>query len=287
MLTVFRFILYICSYSFLFAALIAPFSFLKPQFVEIVEKEAEDDVKQATQQIIKKVIKTEKLLHRVNLPNFSKIRDVKEKKRKFFNYLAPVVQQENNAITRERLLVVNMIDYYKSYQKLSNTFQKQKTFLVKKYRVNKKLTVEKQLLELHYRVDEVPRSLVLVQAANESAWGTSRFARVGLNFFGIWCYREGCGMVPNGRNQGSKHEVQAFKTVDASVARYLHNINTNRAYRVFRAIRAQLREQQQPLSAEILATGLLPYSERGSAYVLELTNMIRHNQAYLIQNTAD
>jgi len=287
MLTVFRFIFYICSYSFLFAALIAPFSFLKPQFVEIVKKEAEDDVKQAAQQIIKKVIKTEKLLHRVNLPNFSKIRDVKEKKRKFFNYLAPVVQQENNAITRERLLVVNMIDYYKSYQKLSNTFQKQKTFLVKKYRVNKKLSVEKQLLELHYRVDEVPRSLVLVQAANESAWGTSRFARVGLNFFGIWCYREGCGMVPNGRNQGSKHEVQAFKTVDASVARYLHNINTNRAYRVFRAIRAQLREQQQPLSAEILATGLLPYSERGSAYVLELTNMIRHNQAYLIQNTAD
>jgi Bax protein len=144
--------------------------------------------------------------------------------------------------------------------------------------------MQDQLIELLSRIDQVPHSLVLVQAANESAWGTSRFARIGLNFFGIWCYREGCGMVPNGRTLGAKHEVQAFKTVDAAVARYLNNINTNKAYRVFRTIRSQLRTQQQPLSAEVLATGLLPYSQRGSDYVVELTNMIRHNRPYLQQS---
>jgi len=122
--------------------------------------------------------------------------------------------------------------------------------------------------------------LVLVQAANESAWGTSRFARIGLNFFGIWCYKKGCGMVPKGRDKGLKHEVAAFDSVEQAVSHYLLNINTNAAYVVFRTIRAQLHQQNQPLSAQILATGLLPYSQRGTDYVLEISDMIRHNQVY-------
>jgi Bax protein len=119
-----------------------------------------------------------------------------------------------------------------------------------------------------------------VQAANESAWGTSRFARIGLNFFGVWCYRKGCGMVPGSRNTGAKHEVAAYSSISLGVARYLHNINTNGAYTVFRSIRGQLRDQNQPLAPEILATGLIRYSQRGIDYVLELTDMIRHNQHY-------
>jgi Bax protein len=87
-------------------------------------------------------------------------------------------------------------------------------------------------------------------------------------------------MVPSGRHQGAKHEVAAFKSVNACVKRYLHNINTNNAYIVFRAIRAQLRAQNQPLQPQVLATGLLPYSERGTDYVLEITEMIRHNSSY-------
>ena len=139
--------------------------------------------------------------------------------------------------------------------------------------------------ELTKRIDMIPSELVLVQAANESAWGTSRFARVGLNFFGLWCYKKGCGMVPNGRNVGAKHEVASFNSVDAAVKRYIHNINTNNAYKVFRNIREQLHQQDQPLSAQVLATGLLPYSERGADYVLDITKMLRHNQAYFTTAT--
>ena len=152
--------------------------------------------------------------------------------------------------------------------------------MLKKYKVRNNYGQLSQIDQLLARIDVVPSSLILVQAANESAWGTSRFARIGLNFFGIWCYKKGCGMVPNGRNDDATHEVQSFKSVDDAVQRYLHNINTNNAYIVFRTIRSQLREQDQPLSPEILATGLLPYSERGAEYVLEITKMIRHNQVY-------
>lgn len=90
-------------------------------------------------------------------------------------------------------------------------------------------------------------------------------------------------MVPNSRNDGANHEVKAFSNLDGAVKHYLHNINTNGAYAMFRTIRQQLREQEQPLIPEILATGLLPYSERGTDYVLELTQMLRHNQQYLVQ----
>jgi Bax protein len=126
----------------------------------------------------------------------------------------------------------------------------------------------------------VPVPLVLVQAANESAWGTSRFARIGLNYFGIWCYRKGCGMVPNGRTVGAIHEVAAFQSVDKAVASYFKNINTHNAYMIFRTIRAQLRAQNQPLIPKVLATGLIPYSERGVDYVIDINTMLRQNQAF-------
>ena len=138
---------------------------------------------------------------------------------------------------------------------------------------------------LGIRIDIVPTELVLVQAANESAWGTSRFARIGLNFFGLWCYKKGCGMIPNSRTSGLKHEVAAFKDLDYAVSRYLYNINSNAAYHVFRRIRQQLREFKLPLSPEILATGLLPYSERGMDYVTDILAMLRHNARYIRTST--
>ena len=155
--------------------------------------------------------------------------------------------------------------------------------LVKQYRINKEASTLEQLNKLLLRVDVIPMPLVLVQAANESAWGTSRFSRIGLNFFGIWCYRQGCGMVPGGRNTGAKHEVAAFQSLDEAVASYFKNINSHNAYRIFRTIRYELRTQEQPLSPEILATGLLPYSERGADYVIDITKMLRQNQRYLLE----
>ncbi|MFT6692758.1 MAG: Bax protein [Colwellia sp.] len=254
--------------------LIAPFTFLPlPE-----SKPTEEPV---TPEIVNKVIKiVEQPLHNVTLPDFAKIRNVEEKKRRFFAFIKPAVQAENKKILMLRAEVARLIARLTLEEPFSAEDHTLVSSLIKKYKVSKKFSLLRQLYELQLKIDIIPLALVLVQAANESAWGTSRFARIGLNFFGVWCYRKGCGMVPGSRNTGAKHEVAAYSSISLGVARYLHNINTNGAYTVFRSIRGQLRDQNQPLAPEILATGLIRYSQRGIDYVLELTDMIRHNQHY-------
>ena len=263
----------------IFVGVIAPFTFLP---VPVKESIPEPVVPEKTIEVIKAV---EQPLHNVTLPDFAKIRDVKEKKRQFFAFIRPAVIAENERILALRAEVERLIAQLTLEQPFSEQEHRFVTDLSKQYRVSKKFSLLRKLYELQLKIDIIPPALVLVQAANESAWGTSRFARIGLNFFGVWCYKKGCGMVPKGRNVGAKHEVAAYSSVEQGVARYLKNINTNSAYMVFRTIRGQLREQNQPLSPEILATGLIPYSERGTDYVLELTEMIRHNRSYLALNS--
>lgn len=251
-------------------ALVAPFTFLPPN---------SDDVLSEEDPITKKRV-VEKPLHNVKLPKFSKIKDVKEKKRQFFAFLRPVVEKQNQRIlsNRERLLSIKA-----SYLEKSVVSDKDKRFIDKMNRTYKNTSefdVLTQIDQLLLKVDIVPIPLVLVQAANESAWGTSRFARIGLNFFGMWCFEKGCGMVPRSRNDGAFHEVAAFTSVEEAIRKYLHNINTNNAYEAFRDIRAQLRLEELPLNSEELAKGLLSYSERGNDYIIEITDMIRHNSKY-------
>ena len=273
-------------------ALIAPFTFLVPEKTVVTVKEQVEPVVAeivAPEPIEKKVKVIEKPLHKVILPNFADIYDIPTKKRQFFDFIRPAINAKNSQLAKDRA----EIEYWHEQISLGLglTIEQQATLqnYVKSYRINKRSSTLQQLNDLLMRVDIIPTSLVLVQAANESAWGTSRFARIGLNFFGIWCYRSGCGIVPSGRKSGAKHEVAAFQSVDDAVAGYFNNINKHNAYHVFRTIRAELRAKDQPLDAEILATGLLPYSERGAHYVRDITNMLRHNQAYFVSpdnNTA-
>ena len=259
--------------------LIAPFTFLPVKVIPpIVDK---DPLEVKKEQSVKKVVKfVEKPLHNVKLPDFSNIRDVKEKKRQFFAFIRPAVLAENKRILIERAKIVHLIGQTTLEQPLTKKEQSFVADLAKQYRVSKKFSLLRQLYQLKLKVDIIPPELIMAQAANESAWGTSRFARIGLNFFGVWCYSKDCGMVPNRRNNGAKHEVAAYSSVEQGVSRYIKNINTNSAYMLFRTIRGQLRAQNQPLAPEILATGLIPYSERGADYVLEITDMIRHNRPY-------
>lgn len=223
----------------------------------------------------------EKAVHNVLLPDFASIKDPKAKKRAFFNYLKPAIDKENAKLIRIRNQLLSLQKTYLVSQEISSSKQAWLNDLSKIYSVGKKLTTAEQLNILLSRVDAIPRELVLVQAANESAWGSSRFARIGLNFFGMWCFQKGCGIVPNGRDSGLTHEVAAFKSVDEMVNRYFLNINTNSAYSLFRTIRLQLRENNIELKADILATGLLPYSERGMDYIVEINTMLRHNWEYI------
>lgn len=242
------------------------------KYSTIASKKADKD-SDSTKQV-------EKPLHDVTLPKFGKIRDVNKKKKTFFNFLRPEVVKENNRILVLRQQVIAINNKLIANESLSEDEQSLMASLVTRYKIKNAPTLSNKVKQLLTKVDIVPTALVLVQAANESAWGTSRFARIGLNFFGIWCFKKGCGMVPNSRDEGLDHEVAAFTSVEKAVKHYLYNINTNQAYRVFRSIRAQLHANSQPLTAEVLATGLLPYSERGSDYVLEISEMIRHNKKY-------
>lgn len=204
-------------------------------------------------------------------PDFSAITDVKAKKHAFFSYLYPLIKKQNLLIKNERsVLMAVLLD--------KRTIDNEVINLCKKY-AKKCQNLDKARIEsLLTRVDQIPPSLVLAQAANESAWGTSRFATQANNYFGQWCFKKGCGLVPLRRNQGSQHEVRKFNSAASSVRAYLLNINTNAAYADLRKIRAKARSMNQPLSALVLAEGLSRYSERGEDYVKEIQSMIKFNR---------
>lgn len=227
----------------------------------------------------KKVTKTEKPLHNVTLPKFSEFKDVKEKKRAFFDFIKPHVEAENKKILQQRAKLEIARMMLQHDEPLS---EKQKNDVVKILKVyGLDSTIDTLTLTQALRhVDIIPKEMALMQAANESAWGTSRFARIGLNFFGQWCYSKGCGMVPRRRNSGADHEVAAFKSVRAAVSSYFKNINTHNAYKELRSIRENLRREQKPVLATKLTHGLMSYSERGEAYIEELNTMINQNRAY-------
>jgi Bax protein len=269
-------------------AIAAPFTFLVPEpLVTEVEVAVEKEADKVVVQIVQKPKVIEKPLHQVDLPDFAAIYDIPTKKRRFFAFVRPAIEAKNTELAEDRSKLEHWHEQISLGLGLTVEEESSLQALIKAYRINKEASTLQQINDLLVRVDIIPTSLVLVQAANESAWGTSRFARIGLNFFGIWCYRTGCGMVPGGRNTGAKHEVAAFQSVDSAVSGYFNNINKHNAYHVFRTIRAELRAQDQPLDAEILATGLLPYSERGAQYVLDLTDMLRHNQRYFIKPSTE
>ena len=132
--------------------------------------------------------------------------------------------------------------------------------------------------ELLIKIHEVPPSLVVAQAINESGWGRSRFAREANNLFGMWCYTPGCGLVPERRRANDKHEVKRYASIQDSVDEYLRNINRNKAYIELRELRARQRQRMQLLSGEYLAQGLSEYSSIGAEYVNRIRNIIDSRQ---------
>lgn len=194
-----------------------------------------------------------------------------EKKQLFFDTLRPIVRQENGRIAelRAKLLLVHA-----STETPPWVADVARTYKVK--------WTGSEWNDLLSRVDTVPLTLILAQAANESSWGQSRFARQGNNIFGMWCYRPGCGMIPARREVGKTHEVASYANVNGSVRSYLHAINTVRAYADLRRLRLKMRAAGKKLDASALAGGLVRYSERGNEYVAEIRNMIRINRRLML-----
>lgn len=212
------------------------------------------------------------------IPDFSAIADVELKKQVFFDFLQPYVDLQNTRVQLQREQLLSIIDKLEHGAELARAERVFLRSLSAQYEMEGNDYRDPAFLDrLLRRVDVLPPSLVLAQAANESAWGTSRFALEANNFFGQWCYTQGCGIVPSRRRASASHEVKAFSSVEEAVQAYFMNINTFPSYLNLRLIRESLREQARPIDGISLSQGLESYSERGEAYISELQDMIRFN----------
>lgn len=219
-------------------------------------------------------------------PNFALIENAQQKKRAFFDYLKPGIALENQRVMKERQRLEAMSSAF-SQGPLTQEQTNYARYLGNLYNVElpEQGVDEAWLDTMLHRVDVLPPALVLIQAANESAWGTSRFATQGNNYFGQWCYVKGCGLVPRKRRSGMDHEVAKFSAVQESINGYFMNVNRNDAYKALRETRYQRYVNGDSLidmeAALHLTNGLLKYSERGEAYVNDIKTMIRHNRTLI------
>ena len=211
-------------------------------------------------------------------PDFASIEDVSVKKQQFFDFLEDYVVAEIKLIKETREELSRYVDLARRGVGFSERERGWVLNLADKYRVEVEQVSEKEIVaELMLRVDVLPISLVLAQAANESAWGTSRFALQGHNIFGQWCYKQGCGIVPSKRRSGASHEVRSFDSIASSVSAYFLNINSHPSYSYLRDLRSRMRERDLPFDPLPLAIGLGQYSERGDNYIDEVQVIILQN----------
>ena len=202
------------------------------------------------------------------LPNEIKMIESTKKRKEFFiQIVLPLILKENNNIRIDRKRLFSIINK-------SNNSDLEKKWLAKKY---KQYGIpSKDLSTLKIRMDEIPVSLALAQAAKETGWGTSRFALEGNALFGQWTW-SGEGLRPKESDKNEGHKVMKFNVLQASVRAYQRNLNTHSSYKDFRKARAELRDNGKPLDSLLLAEYLDKYAETGDKYVEVLKKIIAQN----------
>lgn len=208
----------------------------------------------------------------------AEIRSAQRKKRLFFQTLLPMVLLANAEIRAEKEALDKISVILDQGQKLNASQQHILMTLKTRYDVKKVPETAEAITLLRRRIDLVPADLALAQAANESAWGTSRFSQLGNNLFGEWTFTPGTGIIPQGRPPGATYEVRRFETLYDSIRSYLRNLNTHAAYNHFRTLRTKARSRGEELNGLHLANGLLQYSTRREDYVNDLQSLIRQNK---------
>ena len=195
------------------------------------------------------------------------IENIKKRKNLFIQIILPLVIKENNNIKSDRKKLFNILN------KSKNT-KAEKNWLMLKFKQYG--IINKDLSTLKIRMDEIPVSMAIAQAAKETGWGTSRFAQEGNALFGQWTWN-GEGIKPAGADDDSTHKVMKFTVLQASVKAYQRNLNTHSSYRDFRSARAELRDDKKKLDSLILTEYLDKYAETGKEYVKILQLIIRQN----------
>ena len=195
------------------------------------------------------------------------IENTKKRKEFFIQIVLPLILKENNNIRLDRKTLFNIINK-------NNNTKIEKKWLKNKF---KQYGIpSKDLSILKIRMDEIPVSLAIAQAAKETGWGTSRFAQEGNALFGQWTW-SGEGLKPKEADENKGHKVMKFNVLQASVRAYQRNLNTHSSYQNFRLARAQLRDSKRPLDSILLSQFLKNYAETGNQYVEVLQKIIKQN----------
>jgi Bax protein len=217
-------------------------------------------------------VRYEKIVQPIYFTQFPRdldeIQSVKLKKETFIKIVLPLVVAENEKILEDRFKLKKITN-----RKITTDIEKQwlrQKFL--EYKV-KKGNVD----ELMSKMDIIPASIALAQAAKESGWGTSRFALEGNAIFGQWTWN-GKGIAPLNRDKSKKHKILKFPILRASVKAYKNNLNTHKSYLKFREMRKNLREKNKKITGLILTKTLDNYAETGSEYTKILEQIITQNR---------
>jgi len=202
------------------------------------------------------------------LPNEMKmIENIKQKKNLFIQIVLPLILKENTQIRLDRKKLFVILNK-------SNNSEAEKKWLNMKF---KQYGVKsKDLFTLKIRMDEVPISLAIAQAAKETGWGTSRFALEGNALFGQWTF-SGEGLKPLAIDKNKTHKVMKFQILQASIRAYQRNLNTHSSYKKFRKLRALARESNEKLDSLILADSLDKYAATGAEYTEIIKKIIKQN----------
>ena len=217
-------------------------------------------------------VRKNKIVKPINLSllpaEIKNIESTKKKKNLFIKIVLPLILEENNRIKIDRKKL------FKILNKNMNS-DSEKIWLNSKFKQYGVLN--KDLSTLKVRMDIVPVSLAIAQAAKETGWGTSRFAIEGNALFGQWTW-SGEGIKPAGiDSEDSKHKVMKFKVLKASVRAYQRNLNTHGSYKKFRSERANMRDNEEELDSLLLADYLDKYAATGKEYTKILKQIIKQN----------
>ncbi len=213
------------------------------------------------------------------VPDFRKIKDPKIRKQAFINTITREARPILYGVEKQRTILLGLYLRYRSGDPLSKDEQLWVLKLAHHMEIEDfDSEIHKSWISLIKRTDTVPLSLLIAQAAIESAWGTSRFARKGNNYFGIWCSTPGCGIVPKQRAEGANHEVERYSSVEQAIRKYIHILNTRPAFKELRTLRHQQRVSLLSPTGTMLIKGLGRYAQNGSEYMETLNKVIRQNQ---------
>lgn len=221
------------------------------------------------------------------LPGDLGLQTADQRKALFFQSLLPLILAEDRRLRTLREHAQRLDAELRAGRVIDKRDQALLTRLFERFRIDGALTDRVARERLLGRLDTVPVSLALAQAAKESGWGTSRFSREANNLFGQWTWDESVGVVPANRREGSTHFVRRFPDLRSAVRYYIWNLNVGHAYVEFRRERQRQRETERELDGLALASTLTRYSERGEVYAREIRGMIRFNGLQVLDSQPD